>query len=71
MDKKNDKDSKNIGDVKITLPPLKDDDDVKFTLPLSKELNKKVVAEAKKYGLTKNAYIRFILEQVVERSEKE
>ncbi len=71
MDTKNDKDSKNIGDVNIKLPPIKDDDDVKFTFRLSKELNKKVIAEAKKYGLTKNAYIRFILEQVIERSEKE
>lgn len=66
MDEKN----INIDDVKITLPKDDNEDDVRFSLPLSKSLNKKVIAEAKKYGLTKTAYIRLVLTQIVERSEE-
>ncbi|WP_455810789.1 hypothetical protein [Clostridium butyricum] len=45
-------------------------DDVRFTLPLSAELNRKIVSEAKRYGLTKTAYIRMILSQAIEKNEK-
>lgn len=64
MNKKKD-DSLNI---KLPVPK---EENVEFTLRLPKSLNEKVVAEAKKYKLTKIGYIRFILEQVVERGDKE
>ena len=64
MDKKKD------DNLKIKLPVPKEEN-VEFTLRIPKSLNKKVVAEAKKYKLTKIGYIRFMLEQVVEGGEKE
>lgn len=39
--------------------------DVKFTLPLSADLNRQVEEKAKQLGLKKIPYIRMILSQIV------
>jgi predicted DNA-binding protein len=56
--------------LKIEMNEKDTNDDVRFTLPLSAELNRKIVSEAKRYGLTKTAYIRMILSQAIEKNEK-
>ena len=43
------------------------EEDVKFTLKLSSDLNKKVTDKANELGLSKLAYIRMILSQIVNK----
>lgn len=44
----------------LKMENIKVDKDVKFTLPLPKDLDDKIKSKAKKIGITKTAYIRML-----------